>query len=98
MVDQRRWHPLLAAQENPTGTWSLLDAHDRVYGTIEIRRVSDDDVRYRVASAAQSSAGQTPSASPASASTASSCGTTAQMAGRSRVGARMIEVDRSNSH
>jgi hypothetical protein len=48
MVDQRRWHPLLAAQENPTGTWSLLDAHDRVYGTIEIRRVSDDDVRYRV--------------------------------------------------
>ena len=48
MVDQRRWHPLLAAQENPTGTWSLLDAYDRVYGTIEIRRVSDDDVRYRV--------------------------------------------------
>jgi hypothetical protein len=48
MVDQRRWHPLLAAQENPTGSWSLLDAYDRVYGTIEIRRVSDDDVRYHV--------------------------------------------------
>ena len=88
MVDQRRWHPFLAAQENPTGTWSLLDAYDRVYGTIEIRRVSDDDVRYRVSFRGEVIGWSTPSASPASASTASSCGTTARMAGRSRVGAR----------
>lgn len=39
--------PLLAAQEGPTSTWTLVDAFDRVYGTIEIRRVSATEVRYR---------------------------------------------------
>lgn len=48
MAERSRWHPLLAAQEGPTGTWSLLDAYDRVYGTIELRRVSTTDLRYRV--------------------------------------------------
>lgn len=48
MAEPHRWHPLLAAQEGPTGTWTLVDGFDRVYGTIEIRRVSDEDVRYRV--------------------------------------------------
>ncbi|GAA3622936.1 hypothetical protein GCM10022200_01400 [Microbacterium awajiense] len=42
------WHPLLAAVEGPTGTWTLTDAAGRTYGTIEIRRVSNGtDVRYR---------------------------------------------------
>jgi hypothetical protein len=48
VAEQNRWHPLLAAWEDPTGTWSLLDAFDRVYGTIELRRVSATDLRYRV--------------------------------------------------
>lgn len=48
MAEQSRWHPLLAAQEDPTGTWSLIDAFDRVYGTIELRRVSATNLRYRV--------------------------------------------------
>lgn len=42
-------HPILAAREGPPGTWSLLDGFDRVYGTIEIRRVNVTDVRYRAA-------------------------------------------------
>jgi len=48
MVDRRGWHPLHVAREDPTGTWSLVDAFDRVYGTIELRRVSAAEVRYRV--------------------------------------------------
>ena len=48
MAELRRWHPLLAAQEGPTGTWTLVDAFDRVYGAIEIRRVNATEVRYRV--------------------------------------------------
>ena len=47
MAEPRRWHPLLAAQEGPSGTWTLVDAFDRVYGTIEIRRVNATEVRYR---------------------------------------------------
>lgn len=48
MVEHRGWHPLLAAQEGPTATWSLVDAYDRVYGTVELRRVSATEARYRV--------------------------------------------------
>lgn len=48
MAEQSRWHPLLAAREGPTGAWSLVDAFDRVYRTIELRRVSATDLRYRV--------------------------------------------------
>ncbi|GAA3010673.1 hypothetical protein GCM10010461_21360 [Microbacterium aurantiacum] len=48
MVEPSRWHPLLAAQEGPTGTWHLLDGFDRAYGTVEIRRVNATEVRYRV--------------------------------------------------
>ena len=47
MVEPSRWHPLLAAQEGPPGTWRLVDGLDRAYGTIEIRRVNATDVRYR---------------------------------------------------
>jgi len=47
MAEPHRWHPLLAAQEGPTGTWTLADAFDRVYGTIEIRRVNATEVCYR---------------------------------------------------
>ena len=45
MAEPRRWHPLIAAQEGPTGTWSMVDGFDRVYGTIEIRRLNVNDVR-----------------------------------------------------
>jgi hypothetical protein len=48
MVERSRWHPLLAAEEGPTGTWSFVDAFDRTYDTIELRRVSATDLRYRV--------------------------------------------------
>lgn len=47
MAEPPRSHPLLAAQEGPAGTRTLVNRFDRVYGTIEIRRVSDRDVRYR---------------------------------------------------
>lgn len=47
MAEPHRWHPLLAAQEGPTGMWTLVDAFDRVYGTIELRRVNATEVRYR---------------------------------------------------
>lgn len=30
MGERISWHPLLAAQEGPTATWSLVDAFDRV--------------------------------------------------------------------
>lgn len=93
-AEQSRWHPLLAAQEGPTGTWSLLDAFDRVYGTIELRRVSATDLRYRPASAASSSAGQRPSASRVSRCTPSSYEATAPTADRSPTGARPNGSDR----
>lgn len=48
MAESRGWHPLLAEQECPAGTWTLVDAYDRVCGTIEIRRLNVTDVRYRV--------------------------------------------------
>jgi hypothetical protein len=48
MVEPSRRHQLLAAQEGPTGTWSSLDAFDRVNGTFELRRVSATRPRYRV--------------------------------------------------
>ncbi|MGC5222621.1 hypothetical protein ACPW96_08480 [Micromonospora sp. DT81.3] len=48
MKEQRDWHPILAAHEDPTGTWQMIDAQGRSYGTIEIRRVMNDtEVRYR---------------------------------------------------
>lgn len=47
MAEPHRWHPLLAAQEGPTGTWSLVDGFDRLYGTIELRRLNATEVRYR---------------------------------------------------
>ena len=43
------WHPILAAVEEPTGSWRMLDGLGKQYGTIEIRRVRNDtDTRYRV--------------------------------------------------
>ncbi|KAA9110373.1 hypothetical protein [Microbacterium rhizomatis] len=40
------WHPILTAQEGPTGTWRMLDPDGRVYGVIEIRRLNNE-IRYR---------------------------------------------------
>ena len=43
-----QWHPILAAEEGPTGTWRLIDGTGKTYGMIEIRRVMNGtDVRYR---------------------------------------------------
>ena len=48
MEDQREGHQTVAAHERPTGTWHMIDAQDRTYGIIEIRRVMNDTkVRYR---------------------------------------------------
>ncbi|QKJ19746.1 hypothetical protein [Microbacterium hominis] len=47
MAEPNRWYPLLAAQEGPTGTWSMVDGFDSVYGVIELRRVNAAEVRYR---------------------------------------------------
>lgn len=41
------WHPLLAAVENPPGTWTMLDPDNRPYGTVQIVR-RDGDICYRV--------------------------------------------------
>ncbi|MET0811600.1 MAG: hypothetical protein ABWY03_01010 [Microbacterium sp.] len=42
------WHPIMAAVEGPTGTWTMCDAHGDEYGRIEIRRVlNGTEVRYR---------------------------------------------------
>jgi len=30
----KKWHPLLAAHEQPTGHWTMLDSRDQAYGTI----------------------------------------------------------------
>lgn len=40
------WHPILTAQEAPTGTWSMVDPHGIVYGIITIRR-RGDHITYR---------------------------------------------------
>ena len=42
------WHPILCAHEGPAGTWRMIDAQGRTYGSIEIRRVMDGaEVRYK---------------------------------------------------
>ena len=43
-----RWHPQLAAVEGPPATWHMIDPSGRDYGTIELRRVGADAIRYRV--------------------------------------------------
>ena len=44
----RRWHPLLAAQEGPTGCWRMIDSMGVEYGRAEIRRVRGGvEVRFR---------------------------------------------------
>ena len=32
----KKWHPLLAAHEQPTGHWTMLDSRDKAYGTIVV--------------------------------------------------------------
>jgi hypothetical protein len=32
------WHPIMAAQEGPSGTWRMIDPDGNVYGVIDIRR------------------------------------------------------------
>lgn len=41
------WHPMLAAVENPPGTWTMLDPDHRPYGVVQIVRVNGD-IAYRV--------------------------------------------------
>lgn len=43
-----RWHPILAAIEDPTGTWRILDGFGHEYGRVELRRVNGGaDARYK---------------------------------------------------
>lgn len=35
------WHPMLAAEEGPPGTWTMLAPFGEVYGRVEIRREGD---------------------------------------------------------
>jgi hypothetical protein len=32
----KKWHPLLAAHEHPTGHWTMLDSRDQAYGSIVV--------------------------------------------------------------
>jgi len=41
-----RWHPILTAQEGPTGTWHMVDPNGLVYGVITIRR-RESQIVYR---------------------------------------------------
>lgn len=40
------WHPMLTAEENPAGVWTMLAPFGEVYGRVEIRR-DGDHVFYR---------------------------------------------------
>ena len=83
-----QWHPILAAEEGPTGTWRLIDGTGKTYGTIEIRRVMNGtDVRDRAVFRGEVIGWATSLRSPASRSTGCSCGRTARAVGRSRTGA-----------
>jgi hypothetical protein len=43
-----KWHPIMAAVEGPVGIWQLIDPAGKVYGRVELRRVSDgSEVRYK---------------------------------------------------
>lgn len=43
---EKRWYPILAAREEPTGTWKMIDSLGKCYGIIRImRRV--DEVYYK---------------------------------------------------
>jgi len=41
------WHPILTAQEGPTGVWRMMTPEGRQYGVVDIRRRGGDIV-YRV--------------------------------------------------
>jgi hypothetical protein len=45
--EQEKWHPILVAQEGPTGKWRMLGPNGETAGTIEIRR-RNTEVTYRV--------------------------------------------------
>lgn len=42
------WHPILAAEEDPPGRWTMLTPDGEAYGAVEIRRAADG-IRYRCA-------------------------------------------------
>lgn len=44
--DAPRWHPLLAAQEGPVGTWRMIDSLGTQYGLIRLVRLNGEP-RYR---------------------------------------------------
>ncbi|WP_157509590.1 hypothetical protein [Leifsonia sp. Root4] len=39
---ENRWFPILAAVENPTGTWKMIDTLGSCYGLIRIMRRGDE--------------------------------------------------------
>ncbi|WP_406245911.1 hypothetical protein ACI7YT_12785 [Microbacterium sp. M] len=43
-----KWHPIQNLQEPQPGVWIQSDALGREYGRIELRRVNDGELRYKV--------------------------------------------------
>jgi hypothetical protein len=43
-----RWHPIMSTVEGPPGTFRFVDPSGREYGVAELRRVSGQELRYRV--------------------------------------------------
>lgn len=36
--DERKWHPLMNAEERAPGVWTMVDSTGRAYGTVRIMR------------------------------------------------------------
>lgn len=42
------WHPIMAAVEDPTGVWQMVDPAGNEYGRVELRRVMNGaELRYK---------------------------------------------------
>lgn len=43
-----KWHPIQQLQEPSPGVWVMPDPLGKIYGRIELRRVNDGELRYKV--------------------------------------------------
>lgn len=43
-----KWHPIQKLQEPQPGVWIMPDPLGKEYGRIELRRVNDNELRYKV--------------------------------------------------
>lgn len=46
--DMGEWHPIVEVQEREPGVWVMADPLKKPYGLIELRRVNDGELRYKV--------------------------------------------------